>query len=321
MNYYTNMQNVLDYIEGHIDDELSIDQLAEMAALSKFYFQRLFLKLVGVNVMQYVRLRRVARASEEIRDGRKITDIAFSYGFNNLETFSRTFKSVYNLTPTEYQKSDIMLAHFYKPDLSIKYHLVDMGVPFIAAGIMLEINLRQLKEDIKLAGILQKCTWEPAGQDNPGMAWTKLFTVTEAIKNQSSPNVHCGISFPSEDGEGFNYLAALKVDNYQDISNDFYRYTVPSGLYAVCTFSAESFFELTNEALDKAFSYFLHTWLPNSHYEMTDTFAVEYYDYRSLKDHPSKEQVLTAPENIVENPPEMEIMVLVKEKQDLEERK
>lgn len=315
MNCYDNMQKVIDYIEEHIDEELSIDMLAEMAMLSKFYFQRLFFKLVGINAMKYVRLRRVARASEDIKTGEKITDIAFKYGFKSLETFIRAFKSIYNLTPTEYQKSDILLAHFYKPDLSIKYHLVDMGVPFIASGIMLEMNVKHIERDMNLVGVLEKCIWEPAGQDNPGMAWTKLFSLKESIKKQSSPSVNCGISFPSEDGDGFNYLAAVQVDEFDDINSESFKYTVPSGLYIVCTFSAESFFDLTNEALDKAFSYLLHTWLPNSCYEMTSTFALEYYDCRSLKDHPLKTEVMTASEDIIENPPEMDIMVLVRKKQ------
>lgn len=315
MKCYDDMQKVIDYIEEHIDEELSIDRLSEMAMLSKFYFQRLFLKLVGVNVMKYVRLRRVARASEDIKVGEKITDIAFKYGFNNLETFIRAFKSVYDLTPTEYQNSDILLAHFYKPDLSIKYRVVDMGVPFIASGVMLELNEKYVENDIKLVGAAKKCTWEPAGQDNPGMAWTKLFSLKESIKNQSLPSVNCGISFPSEDGNGFNYLAAVQVDEFDNISSDLFQYTVPSGQYIVCTFSAESFSDLTTEALDKAFSYLLHTWLPNSSYEMTSTFALEYYDYRSLKDHPLTTEVLKAPEDIIENPPEMDIMVLVRKKQ------
>ncbi|MCT4686270.1 helix-turn-helix transcriptional regulator [Vallitalea sp.] len=94
MYEYKEMKGVIDYIEVHLDEDMCVDMLAEMGMLSKFYFQRLFYKLVGVTVMEYVRLRRVARASEDIKDGRKITDIAFENGFNSSETFTRAFKSV-----------------------------------------------------------------------------------------------------------------------------------------------------------------------------------------------------------------------------------
>lgn len=314
MDYYENMQQIVDYIENHLDEDFSIDKLSEMAMLSKFYFQRLFYKLVGVTVMEYVKLRRVAKASEDIKGGEKITDIAFRYGFNSLETFIRSFKSTYQLTPTQYKKSNIPLAHFYKPDLSLKYRVVDMGIPLIASGIILEINTKEVSEEIKLAGVLQECTMEPAGQDNPGVAWDKFHSIKKSIPNKSESCVDCGISLPSEVKGKFNYLAAAQVDSFDSKENELYNYVVTEGLYVVCTFSAENFHNLTNSALDKAFAYFFHTWLPNSEYEMISNFALEYYDYRCLKDHPLPDQVQVAPDDIIKNPPEMDIMVLVKKK-------
>lgn len=314
MNHHKDMQYIIDYIENHLDEELCIDKLSEMAMLSKFYFQRLFYKLVGVTVMEYVKLRRVAKAAENIKNGEKITDIAFSYGFNSLETFIRSFKSVYEMTPTQYRKSNIPLAHFYKPDLSLKYRIADMGVPLVASGIVLEISTKEVKEDIKLAGIIQECSMAAASQDNPGVAWNKYFDIKNDISNKSETSVECGISLPSEAKGKFNYLAAAEVDEFDSSKNDLHQYVVPSGLYAICTFSAEDFHNLTTDALDKAFAYFLQTWLPNSNYQMISNFAVEYYDYRSLKDHPLPQQVQIAPDEIIKNPPEMDIMVLVKSK-------
>lgn len=315
MKYIEDMQNVLDFIEVHLEEELNINKLSEMALLSKFYFQRLFDKLVGVSVMEYVRLRRVARAAEEIKKDVRISDVAFKYGFNSCETFIRSFKSVYDLTPTEYQKSGIPLAHFYKPDLSIKYRMVDMGVPVIASGVMLEIGSRQLEKEIKMAGVLQKCRMQPAGQDNPGMAWSKLFSSKSDIKCQSLPHVEFGISLPNDEPGTFNYLAAVQVDEFRNSEQEFYRFILPAGLYIVCTFQAEDFYKLTNEALDKAFQYLLQTWLPNNiRYEMSGMYAVELYDHRSLKDHPLPEQKLPSNDGLPEIPPEMDIMALVREK-------
>lgn len=314
MYEYKEMQNVIDYIDNHLEEEMCIDTLSEMAMLSKFYFQRLFYKLVGVTVMEYVRLRRVAKAAEDIKSGDKITDIAFRYGFNSLETFTRSFKSIYDMTPTQFKKSDIPLAHFYKPDISLKYKVVDIGVPLVASGVVIEFSTRELKENIKLMGILQECEIGVAGQDNPGVAWNKYVEVKANIPNQSETCAECGISFPSETKGKFNYLASVQVDKFDDDNNELYQYEIPAGLYAVCTFSAENFYELTNAALDKAMAYLFQTWLPNSDYDMISNFAIEYYDYRCLKDHPLPQQVQTAPADMIKNPPEMDIMVLVKRK-------
>lgn len=314
MYEYKEMQGVIDYIEEHLDEDMCVDMLAEMGMLSKFYFQRLFYKLVGVTVMEYVRLRRVARASEDIKDGRKITDIAFENGFNSLETFTRAFKSVYSMTPSEYKKKEIPLAHFYKPDLSLKYRAVDIGVPLVASGVVIEFGVKEIGEDIKLMGIVEECEMGVAGPDNPGVAWNKYVEVKSQIPDQSDVKVECGISFPSEKQGKFNYLASVQVDRFDSNDDRLYQYVVPKGLYVVCTFSAENFFELTNAALDKAMAYLLQTWLPNSDYDMISDFAVEYYDYRCLKDHPIPQQVQSAPVDIIKNPPEMDIMVMVKRK-------
>ena len=314
MNTQTEMQNLIDYIEENLNKELNIDKLSEKAMLSKFYFQRLFYKLVGVTVMEYVKLRRVAKAAKKIKQGQRITDIAFDYGYNSLETFIRAFKSVYEMTPTEYRKSDIPLAHFYKPDLSLKYHIADLEVPLVSSGVVLEISIREITEDIKIAGVMKECSMGPASQDNPALAWDKFFEIKKNINNRSETGVECGISLPSKNKGKYNYIAAAQVDEFNTSHNDLSQYTIPAGLYAVCTFSAESFHSLTNDALDKAFAYFLQTWLPNSDYQMIGNFAAELYDYRCLKDHPVPKQIQTAPEEIIKNPPEMELIALVKKK-------
>ncbi|WP_105615291.1 AraC family transcriptional regulator [Vallitalea okinawensis] len=315
MNHYDDMQKIIDYIEEHLDEELCIDRLSEMAVLSKFYFQRLFYKLVGVTVMEYVRLRRVARASDEIKECNNITDVAFNYGFNNVETFIRSFKAIYKMTPTEYKKSNIPLAHFYKTDLSLKYRYADIGVPLITSGIVLEINTKEITDDIKLVGTLKECSMEPAGQDNPSIAWSDYNAIRDSISKDCTPHVEYGISLPSEITGKFNYLAAKQVQEFCDEHRQYDQFTIPSGFFAVCTFSGEDFYQLTNAALDKAFAYFLQTWLPNSDYEMTGYYAAEVYDCRSLKDHPLPEQVQRAPKDMIMNPPEMDIIVSVKRKE------
>ncbi len=58
------IQETLDYIEEHIEKEIGIETLAEIAAMSQFYYQRLSSRLVRKPVREYIRLRRLARACE-----------------------------------------------------------------------------------------------------------------------------------------------------------------------------------------------------------------------------------------------------------------
>ena len=76
MHAWEAIQTTLDYIETHMDEALEIEALAEQAALSPFYYQRLFSRLVKKPVREYIRLRRLARASIMLREGdARILDI------------------------------------------------------------------------------------------------------------------------------------------------------------------------------------------------------------------------------------------------------
>ena len=302
------MDKLLTTIEDHLEADLNIDKLAKEAMLSKFYFQRLFYKLVGVNVMQYVRLRRLARAADDLKEGDKVTDVAFRYGFNSHEVFTRAFKAVYDITPSAYSHAPIPLAHFYRPDLKLKYRMADFGVPIVASGIVLEMHLEQMAEPMHLAGVIKTCRMVPAGQDNPGMAWDAFHAKKETISGKSTPSVECGISMGGEEEGTFRYLAAAKVEAITEAHKGLDTFTIPAGDYVVCTFSAEDFFQMTNSALDAAIGYLMQTWLPNSDYTMNAQYMVERYDDRCIHDNPANNGGY---EVVSDRAPEMDIMVKV----------
>ena len=100
MHAWEAIQKTLDYIEDHIGEDISIEELAKLAALSQFYYQRLFSRLVNEPVREYIKLRRLARAVEVLQNKQKrIIDIALDYGFGSHETFTRAFKETYGITP------------------------------------------------------------------------------------------------------------------------------------------------------------------------------------------------------------------------------
>ena len=141
MHAWEAVQKTLEVIETRISEEISIEELADTAALSPFYYQRLFSRLVKKPVREYIKLRRFARACEALRDtDKRILDIALEHGFGSHEVFTRTFKDAYGITPTEYRESEVRLNNFLKPDLLLGYTMIDLGVPLISDGLVLEIN-------------------------------------------------------------------------------------------------------------------------------------------------------------------------------------
>jgi len=120
-------RKVLEYIDSHLDHDLSVDRLSNIAAFSKYHFHRQFSKLFGISVYKYVQLHRLKRASYQLafRDRMQIVDIWLASSYENYESFSRAFKKSIGQTPTEFRKCPQWNPWHstYQPlsDLRIKY--------------------------------------------------------------------------------------------------------------------------------------------------------------------------------------------------------
>lgn len=101
MDTLTIIQNSIDFIEDNILTQISIDELANNANMSGSGFQRIFLSLCGISVGQYIRNRKLTLAGKEIiQTNTKIVDIAFKYGYESHESFSRAFLNFHNVSPS-----------------------------------------------------------------------------------------------------------------------------------------------------------------------------------------------------------------------------
>lgn len=127
----TDISRRLTDIDKHLGEELAIDNLAEMASLSPFYYQRLFKRLVKKPVGEYIKLRRMGKATEALlqKDSR-ILDIALELGFTSHEHFTRTFKETFGMTPEEYRRNPTTLNRMTKPELSRIMYWWGKGFPW-----------------------------------------------------------------------------------------------------------------------------------------------------------------------------------------------
>lgn len=103
--YAARFQRVLDYIQEHLDGDVSVERLARVACFSPFHFQRQFTALAGISVGRLTQLLRLKRASYHLVFGpeQRITDIALDAGFENAESFSRAFKAAFGQTPSDFR--------------------------------------------------------------------------------------------------------------------------------------------------------------------------------------------------------------------------
>ena len=105
--YAERFDKVFDYIGKHLDEELSVERLSQVANFSKYHFHRQFSEYAGITVSRYIRLMRLKRASYRLAFGEdtRIIEIALEAGFESPESFSRAFKNTFGQTPSQFRTS------------------------------------------------------------------------------------------------------------------------------------------------------------------------------------------------------------------------
>lgn len=284
MHAWEAIQSSLNYIEDNITENIKIETLAKVASLSPYYFQRLFGRLVKKSVNEYVRLRRLEKASEALKSKEKrIMDVALDYGFSSHANFTRAFKDAYGITPDEFRAYPVILNHFIKPDLLLKYVRVDEGVPLIADGIVVEVTRRKLDESRTFIGVegevpdTELTGGKATGIATTGIIWDEFHRKKSKIINLLPNGNEVGILYMGDAREGCcTYMAGAEATGNAQVE-EYVSYTLPHGEYAVCCFEAENFTELIGSAIFKA-STFMSNWMKN-HSLTCGNFAAEmYYD-------------------------------------------
>lgn len=283
MHAWESIQLTIEYIEQHIDEELELENLASQANLSKFYYQRLFKRLVKKTVMEYIKLRRLARASEYLKEHKgKILNIALACGFENHETFTRAFKDTYAITPEAYRQHPIILNHCMKPELIINYAMVDEDVPLITDRMVLEISRKQIdKEQYYVGYCVELPISELSGGQDTGIAsvpplWEKLHQHKGSIPGVIRDCPELGVLYVGEAALGnCMYMACVQVEKPCKIE-EFSTFTLPPQQYLVCGFEAESEHELYSDCVYKA-DIFTQRWMESHNLVNKGDFALEVY--------------------------------------------
>jgi len=96
---------IVQYIDDHINDEISITEIAEIAGYSPHHIYKIFKLYSPYPIMEYIRRKRLYFAANEMYTGRKLYDIALDYGYETPAGFYKAFKSVFGCSPSEYKNN------------------------------------------------------------------------------------------------------------------------------------------------------------------------------------------------------------------------
>ena len=98
------IESVIDYIETHLNEKLTLDTIAAAIHYSKYHLSRLFLDTVGLHINEYIKRRQLTEAAKLLIFSEKpIIDIALLCGYQSQQAFSSAFKSMYKAPPAEYR--------------------------------------------------------------------------------------------------------------------------------------------------------------------------------------------------------------------------
>ncbi|MFD2923231.1 AraC family transcriptional regulator [Halobacillus naozhouensis] len=102
MGWVESLQQTIDYIEDHLLDHLTVNNIAKEANASPFHFQRVFTLLTDISIGEYIRRRRLTLAAQDLfHTNVKIIDLAFKYGYETPEAFTKAFRRQHGVSPSQ----------------------------------------------------------------------------------------------------------------------------------------------------------------------------------------------------------------------------
>lgn len=115
------------YIEDHLDKKLDLETVASALHYSKYHLHRIFTKIVGLTVHEYVQRRQLTEAAKLlVFSKRSIMEIALSSGYESQQAFTSSFKAMYKMTPAEFRTAE----EFYPLQLEIHLSKEPMKMDF-----------------------------------------------------------------------------------------------------------------------------------------------------------------------------------------------
>lgn len=158
MNYYENLNKIVDKIEDNLTEKINYKDLAKIVGTSSYTLQRIFVFLTNITLTEYIRKRRLSEAAEELLSTDiKIIDLAIKYQYDSPISFSNSFKKMHGISPQTLRKNRLSLKTFpkieFKPTIDIieelEYRVIDLNkqrLYGITTGIIQEINSKSIRD-------------------------------------------------------------------------------------------------------------------------------------------------------------------------------
>lgn len=230
MNQINIITDLIKWIEKNLEQPLSIDHVAEKSGYSKWHLQRMFKKVTGQILGTYIRHRRLTHAALALRlTSKPILDIAMQYRFDSQQTFTRSFKKQFNVTPATYRRNDLWNPSGLTPPIELQKNHLSIPEPIFVT----------LPEQ-EFWGITYKNNCDLNSFINENVAFRKQFFNDYLAKTLSKKKVipdkiyslSCLVKSKDKDRQDEQELLySIAIDDQSISSENVERIVCPGGLY------------------------------------------------------------------------------------------
>lgn len=255
MNIYSILEKNIDLIEDNLDNQdLNISFLSNKVFVSPYYLQRIFYSFFGKTIGSYIRQRRLTEAGTDIKKGEKVADVAFKYGYESQESFTRAFKKFHGVNPGVAKKGIIISC---LPAINMKN---------IKKG-EINMDIKIEKENAFSIIIITKQFNEETSFENVPKFWDEYYE--KGYQNVVPPML--GICINNTEGLDFEYGIGSLKDYCNEVPEGFKQIDIPEHLWG-------KFY--TKGKMPKAIQNLWKEvigWVDNSEYEIAANYDFECY--------------------------------------------
>lgn len=253
------LNQVIEYIEEHLTEDLSLESIAHYAGVSDYHFRTVFFHLSGMTLNDYVKNRKLSEANKDLINGEKVTDVAFKYGYQSVDGFTRAFKKWCDCLP-----SDVIKKKMSKSFPKLTFVITVKG------GISMEWRIED-KQAFNLAGVSKRVPMQFEGVNQEIVKLAQSITEEQRKEMRALQNIepfeivnasyHADANFLKEEGALTHLIGVLTTET--KVSDRLDKVRVEACTWAV--FPNEGPFPATlQETMAKTYS----EWLPTSDYEI-----------------------------------------------------
>lgn len=274
MDCIQSIRSAIEYMENHMLDNITYEDVARHVYMSNYHFHRLFSMIVGITANEYIRNRKLSMAGQElIMSDKRIIDIALKYGYESPESFAKAFSRFHGVTPSIAKRSGVQLKSFNRLTIKIQFE----------GGTEMEYKIVE-REKFKLLAKVEAFRNESVSEEGnteiPDF-WKQCGAdgVFEVLKQHTKSHDIYGVCAPiSKESNYFDYGIGMVYDG-DDVPEGFRIWEVSPTLWAVFKCVGTDG-ECIGETWDKIFKEFL----PGSDYNMLDADDFEFYPENSEQD-------------------------------------